>query len=156
LLARQIGKSVLRTVLEISVERGVGHWHSPRSHLSRACDVQGNQASPREKRVSHMKPGLAGNLSWRSSLCVAALLTATFAQRVAAADDYDPSGRVARLSYLRGSVSFQPAGESDWVSAVANRPITTDDRLWADEGGRAEIQLGSATIRLDSLTGLSV
>ena len=86
---------------------------------------------------------------------MAALLLAAFSQRVAAADDYDPSGRVARLSYLRGSVSFQPAGESDWVSAVANRPITTDDRLWADEDGRAEIQLGFATIRLDSLTGLS-
>jgi hypothetical protein len=86
---------------------------------------------------------------------VAALLTATFSQRVAAADDYDPSGRVARLSYLRGSISFQPAGESDWVSAKANRPMTTADRLWADEDGRAEIQLGSATIRLDSLTGMS-
>ena len=86
---------------------------------------------------------------------MAALLTATFSQRAAAADDYDPSGRVARLSYLRGSVSFQPAGESDWVSAVANRPMTTADRLWADDDGRAEIQLGSATVRLDSLTGLS-
>jgi hypothetical protein len=86
---------------------------------------------------------------------MAALLTATFSPRVAAADDYDPSGRVARLSYLRGSVSFQPAGEPDWTSAVANRPMTTADRLWADEDGRAEIQLGAATIRLDSLTGLS-
>jgi hypothetical protein len=86
---------------------------------------------------------------------VAALLTVTFSPRIAAADDYDPSGRVARLSYLRGSVSFQPAGESDWVSAVPNRPMTTADRLWADDDGRAEIQLGSATIRLDSLTGVS-
>src|SRR5688572_9375570 len=109
----------------------------------------------RETRVSHMKPGLTRTLRWRSSLCVAALLTATFSPRVAAADDYDPSGRVARLSYLRGSVSFQPAGESDWVSAMPNRPMTTDDRLWADDDGRAEMQLGSATVRLDSLTGVS-
>jgi hypothetical protein len=29
----------------------------------------------------------------------------------AAADSYDPPARVARLSYSRGSVSFQPAGE---------------------------------------------
>ena len=86
---------------------------------------------------------------------MAALLTATFSPRVAAADDFDPPDRVARLSYLRGSVSFQPGGESDWVSAVPNRPMTTADRLWADEDGRAEIQLGSATIRLDALTGLS-
>ena len=80
---------------------------------------------------------------------MAALLTVTLSPRIAAAGDYDPSGRVARLSYLRGSVSFQPAGESDWVSAVPNRPMTTADRLWADDDGRAEIQLGSATIRLD-------
>jgi hypothetical protein len=33
--------------------------------------------------------------------------------------------------------------------------MTTADRLWADDNGRAEIQLGSATIRLDSLTGMS-
>jgi len=85
---------------------------------------------------------------------VAALLT-TLSQGAAAAGDYDPSGRVARLSYLGGSVSFQPAGESDWVSAVVNRPMTTADRLWTDDGGRAEIQLGSATVRVDALTGMS-
>ena len=41
-------------------------------------------------------------------------------------DQYDPPGRVARLGYMQGSVSFQPAGESEWVEAVANRPY--DDR----------------------------
>ena len=35
----------------------------------------------------------------------------------AAADSYDPPARVARLSYSRGSVSFQPAGDSEWVDA---------------------------------------
>jgi hypothetical protein len=62
---------------------------------------------------------------------------------------------VARLNHVSGSVSFQPAGESDWVRAVVNRPITTGDRLWADRGARAEMQLGSATIRLDAGTGVS-
>src|SRR6266853_3911529 len=38
----------------------------------------------------------------------------------AAADSYDPPARVARLSYSRGSVSFQPAGDSEWVDAVLN------------------------------------
>src|SRR5260221_8912929 len=72
----------------------------------------------------------------------------------AQADD-DPPGRVARLNYIQGSVSFQPAGETDWVSAVTNRPVTTGDRLWADNGSRAELHTGSATIRLDSGTGFS-
>ena len=89
-----------------------------------------------------------------SALFVVVLLTMTFA-RPAAADNYDPPGRVARLNYLRGSVSFEPAGEADWVPAIANRPITTGDMLWADDGSRAEMHLGSATIRLDSRTGMS-
>jgi hypothetical protein len=73
----------------------------------------------------------------------------------ALADEYDPPGRVARLKYLRGPVSFQPAGDSDWVAAVVNRPTTTGDRLWTDSGARAELSLGSATIRLAGATGFS-
>ncbi len=86
---------------------------------------------------------------------MAALLTVTLSQRAVAAGDNDPSGRVARLSYLRGDVSFRPAGESEWVSAVVNRPMTTGDRLWADDSGRAEMRLGSATVRVDARTGVS-
>src|ERR1700756_3182826 len=67
----------------------------------------------------------------------------------------DPPSRVARIGYLEGSVSFQPAGEPDWVQPVANRPITTGDKLWTDRDSRAELQLGSAVIRLNSNTGLS-
>jgi len=101
-----------------------------------------------------MKTRVKAGLYWLSALFVAALLMLTFPRLVAAQDD-DPSGRVARLSYLRGPVSFQPAGESDWVTAVVNRPMTTGDRLWTDDGARSEIQLGSATVRLDVRTGLT-
>src|ERR1051325_4053585 len=87
-------------------------------------------------------------------LALAALMTVTLS-RPAAADDYDPPGRVAGRNHVSGSVSFQPGGESDWVRAVVNRPVTTGDRLWADSGARAEMQLGSATIRLDAGTGVS-
>ena len=71
------------------------------------------------------------------------------------ADQDDPPGRVARLGYMEGSVSFQPAGESDWVGAVPNRPMTTGDQLWSDDNSRAEVQLGSAVIRLGAMTGFS-
>jgi hypothetical protein len=67
----------------------------------------------------------------------------------------DPPGRVARLSYLAGSVSFQPGGEGDWVQAVANRPLTTGDNLWADKDSRAELQMGSTSIRMDSETSVT-
>ena len=70
-------------------------------------------------------------------------------------DQDDPPGRVARLGHVEGSVSFQPAGESDWVEAVSNRPMTTGDKLWADRDSRAEVQLGSSTIDLAANTGFS-
>jgi hypothetical protein len=67
----------------------------------------------------------------------------------------DPPGRVARLNYASGSVSFQPGGEGDWVQAVANRPLSTGDNLWADKGSRAEVHIGSTAIRLDAETSLT-
>ena len=73
----------------------------------------------------------------------------------AAADDDDPPGRVARLSFVRGNVSFEPAGTEDWVSAVINRPLTTGDKLWNDTDSYSELHLGSASIRLGSTTGFS-
>lgn len=73
----------------------------------------------------------------------------------AAAQDQDPSGRVARLNYTSGSVSFQPGGEGDWVTAVVNRPVTTGDNLWADQNSRAELHVGSTAIRLNSETSLT-
>jgi hypothetical protein len=72
----------------------------------------------------------------------------------AAAQD-DPPGRVARLNYIQGSVSFQPAGEEDWVEANPNRPLTTGDNLWADRDSRGEVHIGSTAIRLSSETGIS-
>src|SRR5690606_38738947 len=44
----------------------------------------------------------------------------------------DPPSRVARLSYVRGDVSFQPAGESSWLEAQINRPLITGDQLYTD------------------------
>jgi hypothetical protein len=92
-----------------------------------------------------------------SALLALAFATAALPIRAAAQDDQgdDPPTRVARLGYMEGSVSFQPAGEQDWAQAVANRPMTTGDKLWADKGSRAELQLGSAVIRLSENTGFS-
>ena len=84
------------------------------------------------------------------------ILTAVaFLPQRAAADEDDPPARVARLSHTDGSVSFDPAGTDDWVAAIINRPITTGDKLWVDKNSRAELQLGSASIRVGSNTGFS-
>ncbi|MFN8009606.1 MAG: DUF6600 domain-containing protein, partial [Terriglobia bacterium] len=71
------------------------------------------------------------------------------------ADGEDPPGRVARLAYAQGSVSFNPAGTDDWVSASVNRPVTVGDKLWSDKDARAELQIGSAVIRLGAESGCS-
>jgi hypothetical protein len=69
--------------------------------------------------------------------------------------EVDPPDRAARLALIRGEVSLQPAGEEDWAPALLNRPLTTGDKVWTENGARAEIQVGQAAIRLDSNTGFS-
>jgi len=107
-----------------------------------------------------MDTTLNKKLGWLSAVLLLALATVALPQPAAAQNEQDdqqddPPSRVARLGYMEGSVSFQPAGESEWVQAVANRPMTTGDKLWADKDSRAELQLGSAVIRLGANTGCS-
>ncbi|HET9475736.1 MAG TPA: DUF6600 domain-containing protein [Steroidobacteraceae bacterium] len=67
----------------------------------------------------------------------------------------DPPDRAARLSFLEGDVSMQPAGEEQWAPAILNRPLTTGDKLWTEQDSRAEIEVGQAAVRLDGDTGFS-
>src|SRR6202000_836629 len=67
----------------------------------------------------------------------------------------DPPSRVARISFLDGTVSFQPGGQGEWGSAAQNRPVTVGDKLWTDQGSRAELQIGAASIHMGSMTALS-
>src|SRR3989454_6434709 len=95
------------------------------------------------------------NLFRMIGLLGAALMLPVIAPQRAVADQDDPPGRVARLSYTHGEVSFQPAGTDEWVSAVVNRPLTTGDKLWTDKDARGELHIGSAAIRLRGETGFS-
>jgi hypothetical protein len=70
-------------------------------------------------------------------------------------DAQDPPSRVARLSYLDGSVSFQAGGSGDWGNAAKNRPVTIGDKIWVDKDSRAELQAGQASIHLGAMTALS-
>jgi hypothetical protein len=110
---------------------------------------------------------------WSSGLLIATLaFTLQFRSAIAAQDaplapgmppaqgdqteSQDPPGRVARLDYIEGSVSFQPGGENDWIDAEVNRPLATGDNLWADENSRAEVHIGSTALRLGAQTGISL
>jgi len=64
----------------------------------------------------------------------------------------DPPSRVGRLNYMDGQVTFQPAGEEDWVDAAINRPLIAGDSIWVGDRARAEIHVGSAALRLGDHT----
>ena len=101
------------------------------------------------------------NLRTRFSLAVLTaavlLLFSTMPSARAQDDDnyQDPPTRAGRIGYVQGAVSFQPGGQGDWLDAVPNRPVTTGDNLWADRDSRAEVQIGSTSIRLGAETSLT-
>ncbi len=87
----------------------------------------------------------------RPALLVLAFSASSFAWGEA----LDPPERVARLSYAEGRVMFQgPADASP--SGLPDRPLMPGDRLTTERDGRAELALGTATIRLNEQTEFSV
>lgn len=105
------------------------------------------------------KTTLTGKFRLALLLCLTGLLCFMAPNAPARQSDQtdagDPPTRVARLSYLDGSVSLQPGGEGDWGSAALNRPLTIGDKLWTDKDSRAELQTGVVSIHLGSMTALS-
>ena len=61
----------------------------------------------------------------------------------------DPPSRVARLNWINGQVSFQPASVDTWVPASPNYPLTTGDHLYTDADGLAEMHIGPNAIRMN-------
>jgi hypothetical protein len=100
----------------------------------------------------------AGNLgSMTVRLAPLAMTLAIALLPVARADEAaDPPGRVARVNFVVGTVSMQPAGSESWLSDVVNRPLTNGDKLWADRESRAELHVGSAAVRLGGETGAEI
>lgn len=68
----------------------------------------------------------------------------------------DPPSRAARMQFMSGSVSVQPHGTDEWAAGALNRPLTNSDNIWADKDSRAEINVGSGLIRIDSESSLTL
>ncbi|MHB1676467.1 MAG: DUF6600 domain-containing protein [Sulfuriferula sp.] len=68
----------------------------------------------------------------------------------------NPPSRVARLDYFSGDVTIEPAGANAWSHAELNWPLTTGDQLWTNNGGRAELQVGSSALHLGRQTALDI
>ena len=85
-------------------------------------------------------------------LCVIFALTAS---GLAAGQATDSPARIAQLAYVEGAISYQEADERA-TSALPERPLEAGDRLATERDGRAELTLGSATVRLDRDTDLRI
>jgi hypothetical protein len=102
-----------------------------------------------------MKTMFSGIRKLRLLLCLPGLLCFLSITPTARAEEGDPPSRVARISFLDGTVSLQPGGTGDWGAAARNRPVTVGDKIWADKDSRVELQAGQATIHVGSMTALS-
>lgn len=72
------------------------------------------------------------------------------------AQDADPPRRAARLGYVGGKVSFQPANLPDSTPAELNRPFTSGDSFWSGVDGRGELQTENAAMRFSGNTSLTI
>ena len=90
---------------------------------------------------------------WLTRLLLATVTGVLFSPAVVLAD---PPTRVARISFIGGSVSFRPGSLDEWSVASFNYPLTVGDHVWTDRGGRTELQLGSTVVRIAPLTEFSV
>src|SRR5688572_27633444 len=64
-----------------------------------------------------------------------------------AQDDADDQKRgVARISVINGEVSVRRGDSGDWVAAVVNAPLMTEDRISTGANSRAEVQFDAANV----------
>lgn len=100
-------------------------------------------------------------LRWRPRRGMSAALSlVSFAGSIAMAQgpssSDDPPSRAGRISFVQGSVSFQPSGATDWSQATLNYTVSRGDRLYTDAGGRAEIEVSAMALRLGEGTDVTI
>ncbi|TAK84892.1 MAG: hypothetical protein EPO12_03800, partial [Aquabacterium sp.] len=100
-----------------------------------------------ERKSAGMLQAVLGLLAVGLGIAVAVIALPAHAQ-----DGAEPPSRVGRVAYLSGNVQFFDEDEGEWVAATLNRPLTSHNSLWADEGAQAEVGIGSAAIQLDGAT----
>ncbi len=81
-------------------------------------------------------------------------VAAGFSAGTARADD--PPSRVGRIALIQGTVSFHPSPDAEWGEAVLNYPVAASTAIWVNEDSKADIEVGSAHVRLDAGTELDV
>lgn len=67
----------------------------------------------------------------------------------------DPPDEAGRVSFISGTVSVQPNGSDDWGQAYPNSSIGPGDRIFTDQDGQAEIQVGQSYLRIGPNTDIT-
>src|ERR1700733_3129941 len=99
-------------------------------------------------RTLAVKPSRPLRFAAISALAFALLCVTGFAQN-------DPPDQAGRISSVSGTVSIQPSGSDDWGQVYSNLPIGTGDRIFTDQDGRAEIQVGQTYLRIGPNTDIT-
>jgi hypothetical protein len=90
--------------------------------------------------------------SRRALHALLSMMLALLALAASASAWADPPGRVGRIGDTDGAVWLYDDEQGEWIQARRNRPVTEGDRISAEQGARAEIDIGSATLRLEGAT----
>ena len=68
----------------------------------------------------------------------------------------DPPGRVGRLAFVQGTVSFHDNEQTDWAPALVNTPMTSGDAIWTEPNAKSEISIAGTRLRMDSASQLDM
>jgi len=68
----------------------------------------------------------------------------------------EPPGRVGRLAFTEGAVSFHDDQETGWSPAVINTPLTSGDAVWTEPNARSELSIAGTRVRMDNGTQLDM
>jgi hypothetical protein len=73
-----------------------------------------------------------------------------------ATSQVDPPGRVARVAFMQGNVSLEPAGVDSFSQAEQNYPLTAGDRVYVDLQAIAELQTAGLAVRMGNGADLTL
>src|SRR4051812_16945507 len=65
-------------------------------------------------------------------------------------------GRVGRLGYVYGDVSFRPDSAEEWAQAVLNEPLSDGDILRTGADAQAEVYVAATAVHLAPETVLAI